>query len=249
MSDNLVFILAWGDYACFTRPELKVERVSYPIMTPSAARGVLEAVFWEPEMFYVIHEIAVVKHTDAAGRTCGPGTWLSVRRNEVQSVISIDNARSWMKGTKAVSYTEAGGGAADGTQRNTLLLQDVAYLITAEILLTDKAEPPGDNVGKYLRELRHRAARGKCYHRPCLGCREFAADFELVEDPARLNVVADWSEDFGLMLYDVFDPLRRRSERHVWPRAVFFKASVQQGRMDCNPERVELVRAPLKEVG
>ena len=86
MNDNLVTIRAWGDYACFTRPEMKVERVSYAVMTPSAARGVLEAIFWEPEIYYLIDAINVIQR----------GRWLSVRRNEVTSVISIENAKTWM---------------------------------------------------------------------------------------------------------------------------------------------------------
>lgn len=248
---NLIHVLTWGDYACFTRPELKVERVSYPVMTPSAARGVLEAVFWEPEMYYVIHEIAVVRHTDGHGKSYGRGTWMSIRRNELQSVISIESAKSWMKGTRPVAFLEAGGGAADGTQRNTLLLCGVAYLITAEVCLTRRATPPGDNIGKYLDQVRGRASRGKCYHRPCFGCREFTADFDLVQDASSLHRDYDAArpeEDLGLMLYDVFDPARRGAERHVRPASVFFHAVIRSGQMECHPERVNLVRVPDKEV-
>lgn len=97
-NNNRVTIRVWGDYACFTRPEMKVERVSYPIMTPSAARGVLEAIFWEPQMCYIIDQIAVVKK----------GRWFSFRRNEVSSVISIDSAKSWMRETCAIAKAARG---------------------------------------------------------------------------------------------------------------------------------------------
>src|SRR6202171_2195339 len=121
MTDNLVTVRVWGDFACFTRPEMKVERVSYPVMTPSAGRGILEAIFWEPQMYYLIDSIGVVKR----------GRWFSFRRNEVQKVISLEATRSWMTGKKAVEPIEAGGGAADAAQRNMLCLHDVANVSTA----------------------------------------------------------------------------------------------------------------------
>ena len=233
-NNNRVTIRVWGDYACFTRPEMKVERVSYPIMTPSAARGVLEAVFWEPQMCYVIDQIAVVKK----------GRWFSFRRNEISTVISIDSAKSWMRGKTPVKFIEAGGGAADAAQRNMLALADVEYLITAEVRLTKRAEPPKDNLGKYLDEVRKRASRGKCFHRPALGCREFAADFDWVEpDAVESFPRAKWEqEDLGLILYDVFDHERREAatveEPHVRPGAIFFHATVNHAVMDCHPDRI-----------
>ena len=233
-SDNRVTIRVWGDYACFTRPEMKVERVSYPIITPSAARGVLEAIFWEPEMCYLIDRIAVVKK----------GRWFSFRRNEVSAVISIDSAKSWMRGKTPVKFIEAGGGAADAAQRNMLALADVEYLITAEVRLTRRGQQPAANLGKYLDEVRRRAQKGKCCHRPALGCREFVADFDWVE-PEALDLVplAKWEqEDLGLMLYDVFDHERREvvtvEEPHVRPGAMFFRATVNNAVMDCHPDRI-----------
>src|SRR5947209_19966263 len=111
----MVSVRVWGEFACFTRPEMKVERVSYPVPTPSAARGLLEAIFWEPEMYYVIDSLGVVKR----------GKWFSFRRNEVQKVISLDAARAWMAGKRAFEPIEAGGGAADAAQRNMLALAGV----------------------------------------------------------------------------------------------------------------------------
>ena len=107
---NLITIRVWGDYACFTRPEMKVERVSYPICTPSAARGILEAIYWEPQMYYVIDTITVIKK----------GRWFNFRRNEVTSVISLKEAQSWMAGRTPVKHISAGGGAPDAAQRNML---------------------------------------------------------------------------------------------------------------------------------
>lgn len=230
--DNRVTVRVWGDYACFTRPEMKVERVSYPIMTPSAARGVLEAIFWEPQMCYIIDHIAVVRR----------GWWFSFRRNEVSSVVSMDSAKSWMHGRTPVKFIEAGGGAADAAQRNMLALADVDYLITAEIRLTKRARPPGDNLGKYVDEVRRRASRGKCFHRPALGCREFAADFDCVEPDIVASIPLEkWEhEDLGLVLYDVFDHQQREvatvDTPHVRPGAVFFRAVVKDAVLDCHPD-------------
>jgi len=201
---NLITLRVWGDFACFTRPEMKVERVSYPVMTPSAARGILEAVFWEPQMYYLIDSIRVVKR----------GQWISIRRNEVTRVISLDSAKTWMHSPEKTSPIQAGGGASDGTQRNMLALQDVEYLITAEVRTTPLASRPEDKLEKYLNEIERRAKAGKCFHRPGLGMREFAADFWWEDDPdaalarrsSELNQPAPRGEEpLGLMLYDLFD--------------------------------------------
>ena len=227
----LVSVRVWGEFACFTRPEMKVERVSYRVPTPSAARGVLEAIFWEPEMYYLIDSITVVK----------PGKWFSLRRNEVQKVVSLATATKWMSGKEEFEPIRAGGGADDAAQRNMLALADVGYVFTAEVRLTEKADPKTDNIPKYVEQLKSRAAKGKCAHRPALGCREFAADFELVEEPPAIT--NGLTEDLGLMLYDVFDPTSRATEQNVTPKPVFFDAKVTNGRMDCHPERVKIVRS------
>jgi len=210
---NLITLRVWGDFACFTRPEMKVERVSYPVMTPSAARGILEAVFWEPQMYYLIDAIRVVKR----------GQWISIRRNEVTRVISLDSAKTWMHSPEKTSPIQAGGGAEDGTQRNMLALQNVEYLITAEVRLTPLAQPPRDNLAKYLREIEGRARAGKCFHRPSLGMREFAADFDwepdgeaaLARRAVELGQLATINEPLGLMLYDLFDH-RARAAGFRW---------------------------------
>ena len=205
MNKNNIHLRVWGDWACFTRPEMKVERVSYPVMTPSAARGILEAVLWEPQICYHIATIRVVRR----------GLWSSIRRNEVQSVISIRNVGQWMKQPKKLTPIEAGGGAPDGTQRNMLALRYVEYIISAELCTSSLADHEADPPVKYFSEFKRRAQQGKCFHRPALGMREFAADFEWVDNPqvtleqrtSELGI--NWrqsEEDLGLMLYDVFRP-------------------------------------------
>lgn len=230
MNNHLVTVRVWGDFACFTRPEMKVERVSYPVMTPSAARGIFEAIFWEPQMYYLIDAIRIIKR----------GRWLSFRRNEVINVISLDSARTWMKAPEKVTPIRAGGGAANGTQRNMLALEDVEYLITAEVRLTDIGKRH-NGLLKYLEEIKRRAQGGKCYHRPALGVREFAADFEWEDDAQAAlarraaDLKYDWreyAEDLGLMLYDVFDR-NERAEGFRWLR----------------PDEIEVVRLQREAEG
>ena len=267
--ENLIHLRVWGDFACFTRPEMKVERVSYPIITPSAARGVLEAVFWEPQMYYLIHQITVLRHT-VGGREYGKGKWVSFRRNEVTQTIKTGVAQKWMKSPQSFTPVQAGGGAADATQRNMLALAGVAYLISAEVCLSHLARPPRDNLGKYLREIRGRAHAGKCHYRPSFGCREFATDFECVDQPGDVQRFPWPEESLGLMLYDVFHPKDRQSgfawfnaeqdytelnwdpsmvaeakERGHFgqvtaPQACFFRANIKDAVMDCHPSTVEI---------
>jgi CRISPR-associated protein Cas5d len=237
-----VSVRVWGDFACVTRPELKAERASYGILTPSAARGVLEAIFYEPQMYYLVHEIGVIKR----------GRWFSFRRNEVKKVISIREAARAMTEGASLAPIRAGGGAEDATQRGMLALADVEYVITAEIRLTHRAEPPRDSLEKYRGLFIRRAESGKCHHRPYLGCREFDANFTYVPDPSAVELCEkEWpGEDLGLMLYDVFDPRDRESGKSVTPNPVFFNAKVKNARLECHPERVKLVRrqVPTAEV-
>lgn len=264
MNDNRVNMRVWGDYACFTRPEMKVERVSYPVMTPSAARGILEAIFWEPQIHYLVDMIRIVKR----------GEWFSFRRNEVTNVISFDSVKTWMKEPEKVRHIEAGGGAKDGTQRNMMALRDVEYLITAEIRLTELGQRAPHGLPKYLDEIRRRLQSGKCFHRPALGVREFAADFEFIEDVEAefsARVKDPFKEDAGLMLYDVFS-IAERAKGFQWlpdieeieisagktrakkdaprfagakatPQAYFFHANIIQSTLDCHPDRVKFAGA------
>ena len=156
----------WGNYACFTRPEMKVERVSYDVMTPSAARGILEAIHWKPAIRWVVERIHVLK----------PIRFQSIRRNEVASRISDANVRKSMKsgdlsGLRLVVED-------DRQQRATIALYKVGYVIEARFEPTPKWGLD-DSDGKHLDIFNRRARKGQCFHRPCLGMREFPADFEL----------------------------------------------------------------------
>lgn len=184
----------WGERACFTRPEMKVERVSYDVITPSAARGILEAIHWKPAIRWHIDRIHVLK----------PVRFQSIRRNEVGSKASESNARTAMKrGT-----TEGLGIIVDENrqQRAALVLVDVAYVIEAHFSMTEKAGPE-DTPAKHVSMFNRRAAQGQCFHRPCLGTREFDAEFALVPDGAPLppcELAEDKrNADFGWMLHDI----------------------------------------------
>ncbi|HLW00258.1 MAG TPA: type I-C CRISPR-associated protein Cas5c [Ktedonobacterales bacterium] len=176
-----VEVKVWGDLACFTRPEMKVERASYPVMTPSAARGVLEAIFWKPEFQWEVREIRVLR----------PIRYFSMLRNEVKSRASYRRAQQRIKGGEGYFADE------DRTQRHTLALRDVAYIITADVALR-----PGVNeeATKFRDQFRRRVEHGQCYIVPYLGCREFAAHFA---EPDGKEQPLDLTEDLGLMLFDL----------------------------------------------
>jgi CRISPR-associated protein Cas5d len=198
-----VEVKVWGELACFTRPEMKVERVSYDVITPSAARGVLEAIFWKPEFSWRLREIWVLK----------PIRHISILRNEVNSKAIVSTAKEW---------AENGGGyfaEDDRAQRHTLALRDVAYLIKADLVLKPHAT---DDVAKYRDQFRRRVDRGQCHSIPYFGCREFAAHFgrpDGSEQPIHL------SDDLGRMLFDIdytTDDSGQGSPR-------FFRAYIESG--------------------
>lgn len=193
-------VKVWGDFACFTRPEMKVERVTYPVMTPSAARGILEAIFWKPEFQWRVREIWILK----------PIRHISLMRNEINSRQS--HRATWI--------SNGGGYYADEdrAQRHTLALRDVAYVIRADI---DPLEPGEDTQAKYRDQFRRRIQRGQCLHRPYLGCREFAAEFSEPNENDR--PLSDLTDDVGLMLGD----MDYASDGSGTPR--FFHARIEKG--------------------
>ena len=203
-----------GDYACFTRPETKVERYSYPVMTPSAARNILDSICWRPQMRWVVIRISVLKNIRA----------LSVLRNEVQSKLSPASVRKWMVDSSKYEPLLAGAGnGTDGTPRNTTLLRDVAYWIDAYPLVFDQS---GDNTPqKYIAMMERRVAKGQCFQRPYLGCREFAAEFS-PELPGDKPIPE--SMPIGRMLYDI-------AFLGEVNRAVFFDAQLVEGVLDTDP--------------
>ena len=217
-----------GPYACFSRPEMKVERVSYEVMTPSAARGVMDAIMWRPEMRWLIHRVEVLR----------PIRFIAVRRNELQSKIAPGAVRKWMQNPKSYEPQPAGAGSDDATPRNTLALRDVAYVIEAEPLVY---EPNNENTPiKYVAMFNRRVEGGQCFHHPYLGCREFACFFS---PPNPNERPMDESRDLGLMLYDVaFSPGNNKN------KPVFFHACLEHGILVTTPEQVLPDEALRKEV-
>ena len=197
----------WGDYALFTRPELKVERVSYDVMTPSAARGLIEAIYWHPGLRWHIDRIHVMN----------PIAFTNIRRNEVKDKILASNVRTAMTGgdKPLALYTRE-----SIQQRASMVLTNVRYVIDCHFTMTDKAAPT-DNEGKFIDIARRRLARGQCYHQPCFGCREFPAHFR--PWPGGPVPTIPESRPLGLMLYDMdyADP------RNIQP--MFFMAELKDG--------------------
>ena len=179
----------WGDFACFTRPELKVERFSYPVITPSAARGVLEAVFWHDGLRWVIDRIFVLSKIQ----------YTNIRRNELKAKISASNVLSFAAKGEGELYQST---KDDIQQRASTLLKDPHYIIEAHFEMTEHANP-SDNPGKFREIFLRRARKGQCYHMPYLGCREFPAYFRLYEEESIAAAYHGETRDLGLMLYDI----------------------------------------------
>ena len=198
-----------GDRACFTRPEMKVERVSYDVMTPSAARGILEAIHWKPAIRWVIDRIHVLK----------PIRFQTIRRNEVGGKASARNIKT------AMNRGDLSGLALvvdeDRQQRAATVLLDVAYVIEAHFELTARADA-SETEGKHLDIFNRRAARGQCFHQPCLGTREFDARFELLDPNAPLPPAIGESRDLGFMLWDIDHGAPGRP-------SLFFRARLENG--------------------
>ncbi len=204
-----VKVEVWGDYACFTRPEMKVERVSYDVMTPSAARGLLEAIYWHPGMRWQVDRIFVLS----------PIKFTNIRRNEVNSKISASKIKSLMTSGRGEAYIVT---AEDIQQRASMVLMDVHYVIEAHFELTDKAAE-SDNQGKFCDIMRRRLEKGQCYHQPCFGCREFPASFRGWSGGEIQTAYPNEEKDLGFMLYD----LDYTDCRNIRP--MFFRAAMKNG--------------------
>ena len=233
----------WGDYACFTRPEMKVERVSYDVITPSAARAIYEAILWKPAIRWHITKIDVLE----------PIRWISVRRNEVGKVFSgpkqdqLDGKNGDPMGFAIEDYRQ---------QRAGLFLRDVRYRIHArfEFIPPEKrrqnrsvspefwadddeeiyASRADENEGKYAAMFERRAKKGQCFHRPYLGCREFACDFRLVDTSATIKPAIEKSADLGWMLYDM------NFAKPQDPTPMFFRARLENGSINTDRNSVEV---------
>ena len=207
-----VKVRVWGDLALFSRPEMKVERCSYDMMTPSAARGILEAIYWHPGMRWIVDRIYLRK----------PVRFTSIRRNEVKSKISANNVLSVMNGGDKPLFISS---KEDIVQRAAVLLRDVDYVIEAHFEMTDNAGPC-DNPGKFKDIIMRRLRRGECFTAPYFGCREFPANFELFDGEEVSTAYEDTEKDLGYMLYD----LDYSDPEDITP--MFFRAVLKNGVLD-----------------
>lgn len=210
-----VKVKVWGDFALFSRPELKVERCSYDVMTPSAARGILDAIYWHPGLKWVVDKIYVRK----------PIQFTSVRRNEVKSKVLASSVLQAYNGGEKPLYISS---KEEIVQRASMLLCDVEYVIDAHFEMTERANATAtDNPGKFKDIIMRRLRRGECFHMPYFGCREFPAHFCLWEEEKIPTAYEDVEEkDLGLMLYD----LDYRNPEDIQP--MFFRAVLKRGVLD-----------------
>lgn len=204
-----VSLEVWGDYACFTRPEMKTERVSYDIMTPSAARGLLESIYWHPGLRWAVDRIHV----------CAPIRFTNLRRNEVKSTASARSARTVMERGTGELYLVT---SQDIQQRSAMLLRDVRYVIDAHFDMTDQAAD-SDNAGKFQDIIKRRIKRGQFYSQPYFGCREFPAHFKMCEAPPPCPEELKGRRDLGYMLWD----LDYSDPGNITP--LFFRAALRDG--------------------
>lgn len=200
----------WGEYALFSRPEMKVERVSYDVMTPSAARGILEAIYWKPEIRWIVDRIHVLKDI----------RFENIRRNELSNKAWVSE-KAMKEGNSLVGqYIEN-----DRQQRASMVLKNVDYVIEAHFEQTgeDGADP-----GKHLAVFERRVKKGQCFHHPYFGCREFPVNFEWCDTIPESNLNGE--RDLGFMLHDI------DFENQMTPQ--FFRAVMKDGVVDCNKEVV-----------
>ena len=208
----------WGDYACFSRPEMKVERVSYDVMTPSAARGLLESIFWHPGLRWVIDKIYVLS----------PIKMTNIKRNEVKAKILAGNVKSAMAGGRTELLLST---SDEIQQRSALVLQKVRYVISAHFEITQNAAQ-SDNPGKFQDIIKRRLRKGQCYHQPYFGCREFPAAFREWQGGEIPTI--DESRDLGFMLWD----MDYSDRTDIRPQ--FFRAKLEKGVLhleDCEVEK------------
>ncbi len=214
----------WGDYACFTRPEMKVERVSYDVMTPSAARGILEAIYWKPAITWEIDRIHVMNEIK----------FDNIRRNEVLGKISSKTVSNAMQGKEISLFINANDKNVRD-QRASVILRDVLYYIEAHFNMTGKAGPD-DTVEKHYNVALRRMRKGQCFHNPYFGCREFPVAFELVEGEipkSQFYGKTGETKDLGMMLWDMdFSKVKEDFSNINEIKAVFFHASMVDGVMD-----------------
>jgi len=239
MTNGIHTLEVWGDLACFTRPEMKVERFSYPVITPSAARGIFDAIYWDgirekqgketimrPYFHWQVKRIEVMELP----------RYIALRRNEVKGCVpGTATLNKWMSGKEQPEPLWADGNdeSTGRTQRQTMALKNVRYRITAQII--PKPNFAKDH-GKLNSQFERRAKQGKCFQQPYFGCREFPAFFKYVESQnANDQPHATLNQHLGLMLYDVFD-LRKEAVRFTDPPFItLFDAHVRNGVLEVPP--------------
>lgn len=213
-----------GDWACFTRPEMKVERVSYDVITPSAARAIFEAIYFKHAIRWAVRRIEVL----------APIRWTNLRRNEVKNKVSFDKLRTAMNRGQGDLALYADDGE-ERAQRAALLLRDVAYRLHADLIVRpDRSDP--EPPGKFFAMFERRARKGQCVNQPYLGCREFAARWRLVDDPKAEPLPIDETRELGWMLHDL------DFSNPADPQPRFFKARMVGGVVECHEREVEMTR-------
>lgn len=208
----------WGEYALFSRPEMKVERVSYDVMTPSAARGIMDAIYWHPGMRWVIDKIYVMS----------PIAFTNIRRNEVSEKIRASTVSDALVSGKGNLYINTKDVIQ---QRASMVLKDVHYVIEAHFEMSDKANA-SDNPGKFQDIVRRRLRRGQCFHTPYFGCREFPVKFREYEFNSVPTVYGNEEKDLGYMLYD----MDYSEKGNILP--IFFRAKLKNGILDLQDREV-----------
>jgi CRISPR-associated protein Cas5d len=249
MTDGTHTLEVWGDLACFTRPEMKVERFSYPVITPSAARGIFDAIYWDgkrekdairPYFYWQITRIEVLEVP----------RYIALRRNEVKDKVpGTATLNKWISGKEQPEPLWADGGKDElgtdqkgRTQRQTMALKNVRYRLTAKIV-----PKSGNDWGKLNACFQRRARAGKCFQQPYFGCREFPAFFEYIENPGASPVAAaSFDQHLGLMLYDVFNLQREVVRDGDEPFITLFDASVRSGVLEVPSFDSEVVKKPVR---
>lgn len=235
----------WGDYACFTRPEFKVERFSYPVMTPSAARAIFDAIYLEftpalpkrPAMYWQVQRIELLR----------PVRYIALMRNEVKEKVSVRNIQTWMKDPSTfeplyadATREETGQDTKGRTQRQTMALKDVRYRVHAGAVLYQENFELRQ---KIERSFERRATSGQCFYQPYMGCREFTAYFRLLDSNSHAEEPEKVNEHIGWMLYDVFDLSRPRSGSDK-PSISLFQAELREGVLEVPKYTDTQVRKP-----
>lgn len=256
MANGTHTLEVWGDLACFTRPEMKVERFSYPIITPSAARGIFDAIYWDgirekqgresvmrPYFYWQVKRIEVLELP----------RYIALRRNEVKDKVpGMQTLNKWMSGDEIpdpiwadAGKDELGTDQKGRTQRQTMALKNVRYRLTSQIV-----PKPGfaQDYGKFNSQFERRARQGKCFQQPYFGCREFPAFFEYVDSPnADASPPVAFDQHLGFMLYDVFDLRKDTVSEKDKPFITLFDAHVRNGILEVPPFSSETVKKPGKE--